>query len=58
MPTYDEISNLSDEDQEQFHRYVQKSLMRQWARAKEQIEKEIDNEQRRNRTGISTSQGC
>ncbi len=43
MPTYDEISNLSEEEQEQFHRYVQKSLRRQWAKVRNQTEKEIDD---------------
>lgn len=51
MPTYDEISDLSEEEQEQFHQYVQKSLRRQWAKAKDQTEKKIDLERR---TGCQT----
>lgn len=44
----DQISDLPEEEQEQFHRRVQKSLRRQWAKAKSKTEKGIDDEQRRN----------
>ena len=43
----DQISNLPDEDQQRFHQYVQKRLRRQWAKARNQTEKEIDNERKR-----------
>ena len=48
----DQISNLSDEDQQRFHEYTQRSLKRQWAQARNQIEKEIDDavNTRRNRS--------
>lgn len=39
----DQISNLSDEDQQRFHEYTQRSLRRQWAEAKNKTEKENDN---------------
>ena len=42
MVTYDEVSNLSDEEQEQFHRYVQRSLRRRWAKTKDKYEREVD----------------
>ena len=45
-PTYDEISNLSDEDQQRFHEYTQRSLRKQWAVARNQTEREIDLERR------------
>lgn len=47
-PTYDEISNLSDEDQQRFHEYTQKSLRKQWEEARNQIETEIDLERKTN----------
>ena len=40
----DQISNLSDEDQQQFHTEAQRHLRRQWVEAKNRTEKEIDNE--------------
>ena len=46
----DQIQDLSDEEQEQFHRYVQRSLRRRWAKAKDKTEKENDDDQRRNRS--------
>ena len=42
MPTYDEISNLPNEDQQYFHEETQRSLRRRWAKARNQTEKEID----------------
>ena len=48
MPTYDEISDLPEEDQEQFHAYVQRSLRRRRAKAKSKHERSIDNEKRTN----------
>ena len=42
----DQIQDLSEEDQEQFHRYVQRSLRRRWAKAKNEIETEIDFERK------------
>lgn len=45
MPTYDEISDLPKDDQQEFHRRVQKSLRKQWARAKNQTE--IESERNR-----------
>ena len=50
MTTYDQIQDLSEKDQEQFHRYVQRSLRRRWANAKNEVERKIDDEQRRNRS--------
>ena len=50
MTTYDEIQDLSEEEQEQFHRYVQRSLRRRWAKAKDKTEKENDCEQRKTRS--------
>ena len=44
----DQISNLSDEDQQEFHRRTQRSLRKQWAKAKAQTEQEIDLERRTN----------
>ena len=41
-PMADQISNLSDEDQQRFHEYTQRSLKRQRAKARNQTEKEID----------------
>ena len=38
----DQIQDLSEEDQEQYHRYVQRSLRRRWATAKDKIEREVD----------------
>ena len=38
----DQIQDLSEEDQEQFHRYVQRSLRRRWAKAKDKYEREVD----------------
>ena len=49
MPTYDEISNLDDEDQQQFHAEAQRHLRRQWAEAEAKTEREYDD-QKRNRT--------
>ena len=46
----DQISNLSDEDQRQFHEYTQKRLRKRRAEARNQTEKGIDDEQRRTRT--------
>ena len=46
-PTLDQIQDLSDEEQEQFHRYVQRSLRRRWAKAKNQTEKENDDAAKR-----------
>ena len=46
MPTYDEISNLPDEDQQQFHAEAQRSLRDQWAEAKNRTETEIDIERK------------
>lgn len=43
-PIADQISNLSDEDQQRFHEGVQRRLRKQWAEAKNRTEKEIDNE--------------
>ena len=51
MTTYDEIQDLSEEEQERFHRYVQKSLRRRWAKAKNEIETEIDFERNKNAKG-------
>lgn len=39
----DQISDLSDEDQQQFHEYVQRSLRKRRAKARNQTEKEIDD---------------
>ncbi len=39
----DQISKLSDEDQERFHEEAQRHLRRQWAVARNQTEKEIDD---------------
>ena len=50
MAIYDEIQDLSDEQQEQFHRYVQRSLRRRWAKAKDKTERKIDDEQRKTRS--------
>ena len=38
----DQISNLSDEDQERFHEYTQRSLRKRWAQARQQTECEQD----------------
>ena len=46
-PTYDEISNLPDEDQERFHEYTQRSLRKRWAKARQQTEREQDQKDRR-----------
>ena len=35
----DQIQGLSDEEQEQYHRYVQRSLRRRWAKANNKVEK-------------------
>ena len=40
MSIADQISNLPDEDQQQFHEYVLRSLRKQWAKAKEKTERE------------------
>ena len=45
-PTYDEIQSLSEEKQEQFHKDIQRSLRKQWAESRNQIEKEIDNDRK------------
>ena len=50
MPTYDEISDLSDEDQQRYHEYTQRSLRKRWANAKAKTEREHDDQQRRNPT--------
>ncbi|KKN07548.1 hypothetical protein LCGC14_1065690 [marine sediment metagenome] len=42
----DQISNLSDEDQQRFHEYTQRSLRKQWAKARQQTEKEIDDDRK------------
>ena len=42
----DQIQALSDEEQEQYHRYVQRSLRRRWAKAKNETETEIDFERK------------
>lgn len=39
----DQISNLSEEDQQRFHAYTQKRLRRRRAEAKNRTEKENDN---------------
>ncbi len=43
----DQISELSDEDQERFHEYTQRSLRRQWMKAEERTEREQDQKDRR-----------
>lgn len=43
----DQISNLSDEDQQRFHENVQRSLRKQWAEAKNRTEREQDEKDRR-----------
>jgi hypothetical protein len=48
MSIADQISNLSDEDQQRFHAYAQKRLRKIRAQAKNKTEKEIDNEKRAN----------
>lgn len=47
-PTLDQIQGLPKEEQDEFHRRVQKSLRRQWARAKNRTETEIDLERNKN----------
>ena len=43
----DQIQDLSEEEQEQFHRYVKRSLRRRWAKAKDKVEKENDDAAKR-----------
>lgn len=52
----DQISNLPEEQQEQFHRFVQKSLKRQRAKAKAQTEQEIDYDQTRTNRPFSRTE--
>ncbi len=47
MPTYDEISDLPTEDQERFHAEAQRHLRRQWAKARQQTEREQDQKDKR-----------
>ncbi len=42
----DQISDLSDEDQQRYHEYTQRSLRRQWAKARNHTETEIDTKRR------------
>ena len=46
-PTYDEISNLSDEDQQRFHDYTQRSLRKRRAKVRNKTEREQDEKDRR-----------
>lgn len=43
----DQLSDLSDEDQQQFHEYTQRSLRRRRAKAKDKTEREQDQKDRR-----------
>ena len=47
MTTYDQISDLPDEDRQRFHEYTQRSLRRQWAEAKNRTETEHDEKDKR-----------
>ena len=47
MTTYDEIQDLSEKEQKQYHRYVQRSLRRRWAKTKNKTEKENDDAAKR-----------
>ncbi len=42
----DQISNESDEDQQRFYEYTQRSLRRRWAEVEAKTEQEIDFERR------------
>ena len=44
----DQIVDLPDENQEQFHAEAQRHLRDQWAEAKNRQEKEDDDDKRRN----------
>ena len=48
----DQISNLSEEDQERFHAEAQRHLRNQWAEAKNRTETEIDQLERRKKNGL------
>ncbi len=50
----DQISELSEEEQEQFHRYVQRSLKRQRAKVHNQTEREQDEIDRRKQCNFQT----
>ena len=43
----DQIQDLTAKEQEQFHRYVQRSLRRRWAKANNKTEKENDDAAKR-----------
>ncbi len=45
----DQISDLSDEDQQRFHAETQRSLRKQWSKARNQTEHEHDEIERKTR---------
>lgn len=52
-PTYDQISDLSEEDQQCFYEYVQRRLRKIHREIRNQIEQENDNDKRRVRSQIT-----
>lgn len=46
MSIADQLSNLSDEDQQRFHDYTQRSLKRRRAKARNQTERKHDEKRR------------
>ncbi len=46
----DQIADLPEEEQQQFHAEAQRHLRREWAEAQNRTEKETDDEQTRTRS--------
>lgn len=47
MSIADEVSNLSDEDQQCYHAYTQKRMRKRWADARNRTEREQDEKDKR-----------